>query len=779
MEKKIPSYCAQCRSKCGCVAVIKDEKLIKIEPLKSHPSGQKLCPKGKAAPDIIYHADRLTYPLKRTTPKNAKDPGWKIISWSQALEEISKKMLEIRDEQGAEQVAFSVTTPSGTNISDSISWIERFIRVFGSPNTIYGTEICNWHKDFATKFTFGTNIGTPDFKNTDCILLWGNNPEETWLARSVEIRKGLKKGAQLIVVDPRPTNFAKKANCWLRVRPGADQVLALGLANLLIKKKGYKHKFLADWTNGPFLVRSDTGVFLRENDLYLNGSENIVFGYDEVNKSLLRYDLLKGIWIDDITNISIFSEVDIKGEKQSVQCKTALNIYAALAAEYPIGRASKITGIPEEYFESAVNILISAGSVAYYAWNGVSQSSTATQTDRAIALLYTLTGSLGAEGGNIAGNGAIFNDISGHDLITEKQKAKALGLKERPLGPASNGWVTARDVYNAILSQKPYPIKMLFSFGGNILYSQPDTKLAKKALQKLKFHVHADMFLNPTANFANIVLPVASAWEREGLCTGFDCSLAGMRYVQLRQPTIPAVGDSKSDISIIMKLSKLLGFSDKFFNCDLDSGYDEILKKTELTASELRLKPAGIKLSRGMKYRTFEEKNDEGYPIGFLTPTRKIEIYSEVLKFNGFAPIPIFNHTEDCSVTKHLPLILSGAKTVAFCHSQHRNIDSLRKLMPDPILQISDRTAEPRKIKDGDWVKIITRTGIFVARAKLSKGLAPDSVFAQHGWWVGDFDSKQQKFTTNLNSVIDTAIADPISGSVPMRCSRCEIIKLY
>ena len=117
-------------------------------------------------------------------------------------------MITVRDEHGAEQVAFSVTTPSGTHISDGISWVERLIRSFGSPNTIYGTEIYNWHKDVASRFTYGTDIGTPDFANTDCILLWGHNPSATWLARSVEIQKGRKKRAKMIVVDPRPTVFA-------------------------------------------------------------------------------------------------------------------------------------------------------------------------------------------------------------------------------------------------------------------------------------------------------------------------------------------------------------------------------------------------------------------------------------------------------------------------------------------------------------------------------------------------------------------------------------------
>lgn len=163
------------------------------EPLAGHPSGARLCPKGKAAPELVYHPDRLTHPMRRTNGKGAADPGWEPLAWDEALDLIASRMKTIRDEHGAEQVAFSVTTPSGTHMSDGISWVERLVRGFGSPSTIYGTEICNWHKDFATRFTYGYDIGTPDFANTDCVLLWGNNPASTWLARSVEIQNAIRR----------------------------------------------------------------------------------------------------------------------------------------------------------------------------------------------------------------------------------------------------------------------------------------------------------------------------------------------------------------------------------------------------------------------------------------------------------------------------------------------------------------------------------------------------------------------------------------------------------
>ena len=191
---RTPAFCTQCRSRCGCVAVVHAGRLTRIEPLPGHPTGEKLCPKGRAAPELVYHKDRLTVPLRRTAPKGSPDPGWQPIEWDDTLDEIARRMQAIRIQHGAEQVAFSVTTPSGTHISDSISWIERLIRAFGSPNIIYATESCNWHKDFATCFTFGHDIGTPDFAETDCVLLWGNNPAATWLARAVEVQKGQAAG---------------------------------------------------------------------------------------------------------------------------------------------------------------------------------------------------------------------------------------------------------------------------------------------------------------------------------------------------------------------------------------------------------------------------------------------------------------------------------------------------------------------------------------------------------------------------------------------------------
>jgi anaerobic selenocysteine-containing dehydrogenase len=338
---RTPAFCTQCRSRCGCVAVVEDGRLAGIEPLPGHPTGDKLCPKGRAAPELVYHPDRLMRPLRRTAPKSAADPGWQPISWDEALDEIAGRMQAIKTSYGAEQVAFSVTTPSGSHLSDSISWIERLIRAYGSPNTIYATEICNWHKDFASRFTYGTDIGTPDFAHTDCVLLWGNNPATTWLARATEVQKALKRGACMIVVDPRPTAFAKRADQWLQVRPGTDQVLALGLANLMITSGSFDREFIARWSNGPLLVRDDTGRFLRQSDLDAVGRADILFAQAASGDGLVAYDVKRGTWIDPGVDVELRARLDVRAAAGMVACRSAFDIYAAAAAEYPPERVSE------------------------------------------------------------------------------------------------------------------------------------------------------------------------------------------------------------------------------------------------------------------------------------------------------------------------------------------------------------------------------------------------------------------------------------------------------
>jgi anaerobic selenocysteine-containing dehydrogenase len=172
----------------------------------------------------------------------------------------------------------------------------------------------------------------------------------------------------------------------------------------------------------------------------------------------------------------------------------------------------------------------------------------------------------------------------------------------------------------------------------------------------------------------------------------------------------------------------------------------------------------------------------DGQPRGYPTPTRKIEIYSERLLMAGYRPLPALDPNDLMPAEAGYPLRLASAKSVAFCHSQHRNIPSLRRLVPDPIVELSPVDAAVRSIVQHDWVRIRTRTGTAVARAVIVSDLPPGAVFGQHGWWVqgrtGTPYDADHPLAANLNGTITTMRADPISGSIPLRGAWCDIEKI-
>ncbi len=289
-RRRIAAFCALCVSRCGCEAVVENGRLVAIEPDPSHPTGASLCAKGRASPELVEASDRLLYPLRRTRPKGDPDPGWRRIGWDEALGETAAALKRIAAESGPEAVAFAVTTSSGTAISDAGPWINRLINAFGSPNNCNAYEICSWHRDFAGAFTTGGPMGSPDYERAGCILLWGHNPSTSWLAAAGAVAEARERGAKLVVVDPRRVGLGVKADHWLPVRPGTDGALALSIAGEMIGHGWFDAAFVRDWTNGPFLVRDDTGGLLRADELAVGGGAECFVAWDEARGTTVRYD---------------------------------------------------------------------------------------------------------------------------------------------------------------------------------------------------------------------------------------------------------------------------------------------------------------------------------------------------------------------------------------------------------------------------------------------------------------------------------------------------------
>ena len=197
---------------------------------------------------------------------------------------------------------------------------------------------------------------------------------------------------------------------------------------------------------------------------------------------------------------------------------------------------------------------------------------------RALSLLYALTGCFDAPGGNVRPSRPAVNDLAPLALLPERQRAKALGLAGRPLGPARQGWPTAADAYRAMLHGAPYPVRGMVGFGTNLLLSAPGAATARAALTSLDFLVYADLFLTPTAALADVVLPVSTAWEREGLRVGFGPTQDGEQHVQLRPAVVAPRGEARSDIWIVCELARRLGLGERFWGGDEDAGHRFMLE---------------------------------------------------------------------------------------------------------------------------------------------------------------------------------------------------------
>jgi anaerobic selenocysteine-containing dehydrogenase len=121
----VQTFCALCVSRCGAEGIIEDGVFASLQPDPSHPTGQALCVKGKAAPELVYHPGRLRHPLKRTRPKGESDPGWQRISWDEALGTAAARLLRVSRTHGAESVVFASASPSTSALSDSLEWVQR------------------------------------------------------------------------------------------------------------------------------------------------------------------------------------------------------------------------------------------------------------------------------------------------------------------------------------------------------------------------------------------------------------------------------------------------------------------------------------------------------------------------------------------------------------------------------------------------------------------------------------------------------------------------------
>lgn len=793
MVEHIKGYCGLCIARCGSIATVENGRFTRLDPDPTHPTGTALCAKGRAAPELVYSKDRLTQPLRRTRPKGDQNPGWQPISWDEALDTIAANMRRIESEHGPHAVAFSQSSGSTTAITDSAPFVRRLMNAFGTPNLVSALDLCGWGRGYATRFVYGVaSVGTgsgggamPDIAHAGCLILWGYNPSASRLPHATATIDAMKRGMKLIVVDPRNAGLANKADVWLRVKPGSDGVLALGLANLMIERGWFDDAFMRTWSNGPLLVRADSGRLLRSTDLGAQegtGKTAASFvAWDTATGRPALLDPSTGHYDIDPAGLALRGEVSVRTSSGEVRCRPVFDHYAARCAEYSPTVIEKTCWISPADLEAAAKLIWQARPVAYYAWSGHEQFAETTEIARAIATLYALTGSFDARGGNVLLPGVPSAAITGEELPAAKKMAPTIGLAERPLGPARYNNVSVHDFYTAVLEGKPYPVSGLIGFGTNLLLAHADPHRGRKALAKLEFYAHADLFMTPTAAMADIVLPIASAFEREALKIGFEISADAQSLVQLRPAIVQPPGEARSDTDFIFALAARLGLSEHFWQGNVDAAYRQQLRPSGISLEQLRADPGGTRIPLNTKFAKHAVLDAQGQAPGFATPSRKIEIWSETLTEHGQSPLPKFAAPASQYDVARYPLTLTCAKPTVFCQTQHRSIPSLRARALHPEIEIHPEAASARMITAGSWVTLETPIGAMRAKARFNEKLHPCVVVGEHGWWQDCAPLNapgHDPFAatgSNYNATVDATRRDPVGGTPAQRGNVCEV----
>jgi formate dehydrogenase (coenzyme F420) alpha subunit len=240
--REVLTDCTLCYHSCGTVVTVEDGRAVKVEGLQNHPLNHgKLCPKGEAALQNVYHPDRLMHPLKRVKG------SWEQVSWDLALTEIAAKLTALKEEFGP--AVLGVFSGSiGVENLEMAGLTQRLKAAFGSPNFFSVESICYRMRIRTRQITFG-KYPTEEL-DSNLYILWGHNPEESDFPLQLALEENLKKGCKLVVIDPKRIPLADRADMYLRIRPGTDGAMALAMINVIVNEKLYDARFIEQYTLG-------------------------------------------------------------------------------------------------------------------------------------------------------------------------------------------------------------------------------------------------------------------------------------------------------------------------------------------------------------------------------------------------------------------------------------------------------------------------------------------------------------------------------------------------
>jgi len=818
--KHFKSGCAICPNFCGIDATVVNGIVRTIYPdaARAEFYNHGICPKGASGMYNVYDPYRLKKPLKRTNPKKGRDedPRWVEISWEEAFNEMAVRMARIH----ADNPAKLIWQHGQGKYLIGEEFCKAFTGAFGTPNMSHRTTACEAARHVADELTFANHGILPDLKHSKLLLNFGANYHEgeqasRWLDWQTAMSRE-QNAMKVIVVEPRLSGCAGKADEWVPVRPGKDPVMLLAMAKVLIDEGTIDEPFLIEYTNAPQLVDA-SGVIAKDKD----GKTPLV--WDSASNSAKPYvagvkPALKGsytvdgkpmrtafqVLADSVKDITPQYAEEVAG----VPAATVTRLARLFAKEARIGETIEIDGQKLRYRPASL-----------YTFRGLSAKEHGVQGWRAGLVLNMLVGSPDAVGGLILSKANAtpkYFDVSVCDY-----PPKRADLAQSVFFPYANHHIaqtsnlTVQDPKAWGLGYQP---EMQIFYGTNRPVSIPNSGLQFEGLTKT-YNVVIDVLVTELAMYADIVLPDKTYLEAWHYAPTRSTPEAG--HNAIRQPMANPFNLEHDAFTIMWELMKRLNLRDKFAEeCNKAWGLKEVKFKpgrdyttregVEVIWADKTKKEFSVAVEQGFvgKKKDVKTKYLGGVEAAFKGPGKpKMKFYADQLidtyykvegiaKKNGLAKVDLVRYREAYSplptVAHAYPTPHREAKDYPFYVITHKrmyrnqagftaNNALLNKAIGEDAatnyVQLNVTAAAGLGIKSGDAVMIETRVGKIKGTAQVVQGIRPDTIAVSYhyGRWGAGYSPDARKGIA-INEVLEYH-PDLISGHNSFNDTKCKLYK--
>lgn len=853
----IPSACRQCYGRCALFGTVEDGRLTKIEGNPDLFSEGTLCGRAFAIPQEMYNPTRIRYPQHRVGEKGSGQ--WRRITWEEAYEEAAEKFTQIGNEYGWHTIAHQYGTGRDMLQFQAINklWLE-----LGSTATFGVGNLCWVGSYFTSQRLYGdeTQYTGWDGNNADCILIWCRQERSRGYYDWLTVKRAQERGAKVVCVDPRFTCTAAKADLWLPIRPGSDMALVLAFINEIIHSEKCATDFARYYTNAPFFIDekdaegNGTGYQLRQSMIQEDGNVELYPAWDEAHDQLIfwsgDWQNTNGVgedrafqWLDAEGNIvpdavpALTTPDGMGREINGKVYRTSWDILVEHVTPWTVERAAEFCELDAERIKQAIDIYINASPHACFTrGQKVEFSINTSGISQAFTIMMALAGNFDTKGGqNIGREPATGYDSFMFDVVPNREGRMGARRKETAMNIKQLS-VCQNTGYQQILQADDVTgelVEVTQNSGGQVIYGQQGGfgAVTTKAMaqgdpfqihgywqqtsepilsieggkeiiegfKNLDFFVNVDIFMTPSGELADIILPAAHPnevdrveWAHSG--HGYPTSHTYL----IRQPFHAPLGEAKDDMDICFEFAKYMDVD--MYWADKYEFFDYMVKGPETLPPELscesfedfrnRISVTGVQMTDvregAPKYETGFMRKTSDFRPGFNTMYRgnkmgsvyrfpgttlpdgteipahpqsdngKMELWSEDLLLYGNGPLPMYieppitKMSRPDLVEEYPYTLITGGRSHAFFHTEYRNSPWMREVHMFPTMDINPVTAAELGIEQDDWCWIETYVDRIRQRANLTNAIKPDTIHVEHDWWF-----PERAATDDLHGALD------------------------